>query len=236
MKDNTALEFLFYSYFGVDVKQSKEKLLDAAINKAYADAARHVLTFKKNCELTKETKKKQRTEAREEATQLLKKELNNINEVSNFIKWHRGIIQEICNVYKKTALGFSGGIAQKWINMTIKNIFVINASLNMCNEECEQIKKIVNVLSKCEYDIPVDDYMIAVAKGKGICVPQIDNSIRRWSSWDIETEESKYEICYYTNFQNDIREKFGEEMESEETLLDVENRLWIKEAISRINK
>ena len=45
MTYNTAIEFLFFSYFGIDLADNNDEktLLEVAINRAYRDASSHVL-------------------------------------------------------------------------------------------------------------------------------------------------------------------------------------------------
>ena len=45
MKKETAINFLLYSYFGITLDSVPDKIVDAAINRAYRDASSHVLAL-----------------------------------------------------------------------------------------------------------------------------------------------------------------------------------------------
>lgn len=46
MKKENAVNFLLFSYFGITLENSKDDIISAAINRAYRDAASHVLSLK----------------------------------------------------------------------------------------------------------------------------------------------------------------------------------------------
>ena len=218
MTDNTAIEFLFFSYFGIDLadENNQDTLLDAAIDRAYVDASRRVWKFEKNSELTDVKKTDLRANCRKKANGKIKESIlkqQSIGEVYN----------ELEGVYDNSDLKITFGIAQKWYNMTIKYIFIMNVLLSkrgnfVLNEICKNYKG--------KIDVPVDDFIIKAACGKGVDVPCNGGK----SSYSNKIAWSKWEESHYTTFQDNIKNAA-----KNEDILDYENRLWIDEAKKRKN-
>lgn len=233
MTEKTAIEFLFFSYFGTDFDNCDD-IVTIAINRAYKDAASHVLKFT-NLELSEKDKEKRRMNARKEATKEIRNALNESNKGSR--DWYKEIISKLLAVYAGREMTFSGGIAQKWINMTIKNIYIIKQMFDKYNKQVQSLNDAYSGFEN--YDIPIDDFIIKIACDNGIDVPcksgnkdvefddNYDNKLA-WSNWNIKTNE---EECYYSKFQKEFYDKF--KSNKDEDMFDVENKLWMREAIRR---
>ena len=83
MKKETALEFLFFSYFRIDFKDAndKNKLIEAAIDRAYIDASNHVLQFKKGNMLNNDQELKIRKKCKSDGAQKIKEALEKLHEM-----------------------------------------------------------------------------------------------------------------------------------------------------------
>ena len=80
----------------------------------------------------------------------------------NFDDWHRSVINEI----KKTYVGhdLSEGQAQKWLNMTIKYIYIFANLFGKEDERLIEISVFLNATSADDYKCPIDSYVIRGAK------------------------------------------------------------------------
>ena len=58
MKKENAINFLLFGYFGITLENSKDDIISAAINRAYRDAASHVLSLKDDSKKDTENGKK----------------------------------------------------------------------------------------------------------------------------------------------------------------------------------
>lgn len=115
--------FLINAYFG-----SVDDPLYVAANSAYLDMNR-TIEFKKNGTITAEKKE----ELRNNVVSLIK------TEIQDFIKntkpsqdlyddWHSSLCNAIIKSYTDANVPFHYGQAQKWINMTMKYLCVLNHS------------------------------------------------------------------------------------------------------------
>lgn len=233
MKKETALDFLLYSYFGVTSGSSDEELLKAAANRAYQDAASHVLSVRDE---------KEKVELREKGCQTLIEFLQQLP-VEDYDTAHKALCRKLESQYSGRTTedrGFTYGIAQKWVNMTIKYIFV----LSMLIDNKEFSTKYADRLPEKKMHIPLDSYMLEYiaqkdnkkfdgspcmkipAKGK--------NGGEAYYSSDKVLAWSKYsDYDAYMKVQSGVREKLCSSWESP---LDWEGPAWIEVARKRTNK
>ena len=120
---------------------------------------------------------------RKNAVNVLRKQINGINACSSqkeFDTWHRETCDQILNVYTDK-IEFTYGQAQKWLNMTIKYLYVIGA----CQFD--------NVFKFCH--IPIDKYVFQIAKKEyGVSIPKV-----KWSRWNDYDGQ-------YLDYQNQLRD------------------------------
>lgn len=156
--DTDILDFLKVLYFG-----SIENPFDAASRRAYLDFNRTIRFMG--------TPDSERAVLRETVTAYLKQEITRMatDDIVNqkaFDEWHRGVCEHIRSVYHTQNIEFFYGQAQKWLNMTIKYLFVLGAV------SFDNVFKYLH--------IPIDNYIFDIAKAEyGIAVPKV-----RWSRWD----------------------------------------------------
>lgn len=160
------LKFLKFSYFG-----ALTNLKEAAANRAYRDMCR-TIRFNSLCEET-------RLELKKEVNRELITKIETIKE--NFEIWHKEACGLIIEKYEKHRIELTYGQAQKWVNMTIKYLYMLN------EHTFDNIFEFLH--------IPIDNYIFKAVKEK----LGIDAPTNAWSRWDNYDE--------YLKYQNDIREK-----------------------------
>lgn len=101
----------------------------------------------------------------------------------NFEIWHKEACRLIIEKYEKYRIELTYGQAQKWVNMTIKYLYILNE---------HTFDNVFDFLH-----IPVDNYIFKAVKEK----LGIDNPDNPWSKLN-ETE--------YLKYQNAIREELRE--------------------------
>lgn len=132
--------------------------------------------------------------------ELSKLKADSITSQDEFDAWHHSVSDKIKKLYLDEGVKLTYGHAQKWINMTIKYLYMLEAN---------SFDGIFEFLH-----IPLDNYVFDIARDLlGITRPK-----GAWSSWDNYDEQY---LCY----QNLIREKI-----TTGTPLRWEFRYWLKVA------
>ena len=133
-------------------------------------------------------------------TELTKLKSDSITSQDEFDAWHHSVSDKIKKLYLDEGVKLTSGHAQKWINMTIKYLYMLEAN---------SFDGVFEFLH-----IPLDNYVFDIARDLlGIARPKV-----AWSSWDNYDEQY---LCY----QNLIREKI-----TTGTPLRWELRYWLKVA------
>lgn len=233
MEKKNALNFLLYSYFGVTSDSNDDDLLKAAASRAYQDAASHVLSVRNESE---------KKGLRNDGCNALVKFLQELP-VKDYNAAHKKLCSKLKKLYRgKTTedRGFTYGIAQKWVNMTMKYIFVLSTLIE--NEEFSA--KYAAQLPEKELHIPLDSYMleyIAQKDNKRFAGSPCMKIPAKWQSdgetyyssnkalaWSKYTDDVKY-----MKVQNGVRNKMCSHWKSP---LDWEGPAWIEVAKQRNKK
>ena len=173
--DQDILLFLKFAYFG-----NTSNPLEAASRSAYHDLMRTIRFY--------DLPQSDRWEMREKVNKVLKEEidwldLSHIKSQSVFDSWHRKLSDEIKMIYQSYGIEFSYGQAQKWINMTIKYLYIL---------EVQSFDGVFEYLH-----IPIDNYIYdSVENLLGIPTPK-----QAWSRLD--------DYDWYLYYQEAIREKLS---------------------------
>ncbi len=163
------LDFLLYSYFGCSSEDSEQTVKKKCAYRAYLDLARTVKYVYSSTELEKATVgtdahafidiRKKRIEA------VCYKLIESIeifpNYPGDFDTWHdRQCAQIICQMntsyddgrknFLKDGFTFTYGQAQKWVNMTLKYLWLLDM--------------LPNGLSEAELHVPVDSFILEALK------------------------------------------------------------------------
>ncbi len=154
-----SLEFLVCCYFG----KSKD-LLGAAIDRAYVDMAAHTLQGFADDNI--------RWNCRYEASNVIFKRIKRYKS-KNYEEWHSSVIKAIKACYSDPQL--SEGQAQKWLNMTVKYVFVLKCVLGINYSGLSAAKTFLKKTNEKDYYPPIDSYIL---KGSG------NYSNEPWSGFD----------------------------------------------------
>ena len=234
MEKKNALNFLLYSYFGVTRDSDENELLRAAASRAYQDAASRVLVLS----VSDDEKDRLRNDGCEALVTFLRK-----LPVEDYDKAHNALCDNLQKIYSGSTTadcGFTYGIAQKWVNMTMKYIFVLSTLIENKGFSTEYAAK----LPEKEMHIPLDSYMLEYIAQKDtkkfvgspcMKIPaKGENGGETYYSSDKTLAWSKYpDDDTYMKVQNGVREKMRGCWESP---LDWEGPAWIEVAKSRKNK
>lgn len=190
--EKNLLETLKFLYFG-----STDNCYKASSKKAYIDLCRTIvfsgagLINRKECENVVDS--------------LIENRISNIVKFGiasqeKYNEWHCSLCNEIIEIYATKNIAFHFGQAQKWINMTVKYLYVINDI---------DLSKIINYAH-----IPLDNYVFKAAENElGIKQP-----IKAWSRMDYEE---------YKDYQDKLRNSI---IENNEIPIKWEMIYWLKEA------
>ena len=110
--DSNILEFLKMLYFGVT-----DNPFEAASRSAYTDMCRTIRFHGKNGE-----------DLRKSVDVFLEERLPELIAIDNsekFTQWHYSICKQIVEQYEAAGIEFYIGQAQKWVNMTLKYLYVL---------------------------------------------------------------------------------------------------------------
>lgn len=173
INDEEILKFLKFSYFG-DLNIS----IEVASNRAYRDMCR-TIKFNKLKDIT------DRRKLRDKVNIIFEIEIKKFTPGSkknpdDFNNWLGEVYENMKNLYEENGIKLTYGQAQKWINMTIKYLYLFGGyTFDSVFEELH---------------IPVDNYILDIANKKlGIDKPKTP-----WSKWNEEQ---------YRNYQNEIKSK-----------------------------
>ena len=271
MKKETAIDFMLYSLMGVTLNDCDDKntpvkakvYLDKAVRRAYRDACSHVLSVEEGEGDCKKNPKK-----KEEAIRALVEALEEFEkDASPYECWHKRVCMDLCekiyagkNVdYKKEdSRTFSYGIAQKWVNMTIKYLTVLYTVMDMMaqeqievNQNFKEYYEVTLLKFEKDFHVPVDGYILEGIWDKGASengsYSKLNQRDReelvelikedgatysgKYSSEKI-VSWSKWKKCRYVQFQEKLRNKLKTQDPPLDPL-DWENSIWIKVAKSR---
>lgn len=248
VKNNKAFDFLLYSYFGIKESDLNDQsnIPYICAKRAYLDLARTVRYEYSSSKLEEMKSKKSSEEDKDKATnfidsknELIKNICKNIlshiepkeGEISfknsDFDDWHKAKCEEIINFMNNSIdksntnilkEDFTIGQAQKWVNMTLKYLWLLNA---------------LPTGVKPEYlHVPIDSYIIKIAYSKKVTFKYAlgleDKPKKSWSKLP------KYEK--YFEIQKAIREAIKTNTTNETIPIKWESLAWIEVAEKQANK
>ena len=154
-----AIEFLLWSYFKLTTEDSKEEIIEKCISRAYSDATNQGAY---NAIRDKET------DSGASYHEELKEHILS-SAIEGFEEWHKEICREMTECYETVKMkssqdgsAFTYGNAQKWLNMTIKYLFIVNSVMEMLGTAKVFRDFYKNKFEKFEGDfhVPIDSYII----------------------------------------------------------------------------
>lgn len=187
----SCVDFLLYSTFRISIREgamSEDEIIDKLIESAYQDATRQGAFYALIKKEYENNLKEKANDARDEAKRELKNKISKFNTYDEFNNWYNDLCEEIIGKFKKfneefrdskkkfeecnkefkeisenNEPLFSYGNAQKWVNMTIKNIYVVGALCEIMNIQhrfCEISKKFISKDIEKQLHIPIDNYIL----------------------------------------------------------------------------
>lgn len=211
-----AINFLLYSYFGITLDSDTDSIKRQAIEKAYLDATmrRAFNALIKDGDIQK---------AKNDGVQIINDGIYQfIKTPGNYDIIHKNICKDLVKAYNPVTTkdyngnniaAFSYGNAQKWVNMTMKNLYVICNAFLASGKENDMVKAINSISN--EMHIPIDSYILEAvwndeefihsnSKDKLPIVEERmlkDGSYGAYSSEKIKPWSQWNEIEYYTFMQ-----------------------------------
>ena len=226
--------FLIYSYFGI-VPQSvfkeekgedyKDYCVKRAIIKAYSDATNegaYNTLFKKEIS-NRDELLEQSNEARINSAGFLFGKIKELETVTNFNSWHHSVCKELVDKYSAVKDGetkfFEYGNAQKWVNMTMKYLWMLGILPKKITENDLHIpidSFIIDALWKADKSLS-DKFPLKNDRVKrGYDYKKPSDYVLGWSKW----EEQQYD-------------KFRDSILKSDYSLSWENDAWITQAEKR---
>ena len=131
LKPQDITDYLLIAYFG-DVDDP----IYTAVNSAYLDLNR-TIEYKKTQDITEEKKALLRqTSVKMIKDQIIKLSKHGFFDKEMFDSWHSELCEAICQKYNDSGIHFHFGQAQKWVNMTMKYLSVIDSTMTEGYFEC----------------------------------------------------------------------------------------------------
>ncbi|MCI5948919.1 MAG: hypothetical protein MRZ22_08370, partial [Oscillospiraceae bacterium] len=133
-----AIDFLTFCYFG-----SRGNDIDSIINRAYVDMASHTMaTFEDVNE---------KWSCRWNASNVIKEAIVTIDKP--YDTWHNDTCNNIISQYPENVLSY--GQAQKWLNMTVKYVYVLKLL-----DRFQGQYKYISDEHVSEFHVPIDSYIL----------------------------------------------------------------------------
>lgn len=216
--EKIAIDFLLFSYFGFDSADGKEIMKSKSTHRAYLDLARTVKYRYSASELDemKDKKKAQGFKDKKDAQvdSICKEVFARLSDdIQNFDSWHSDVCDKICKMMTESGLlkkgfTFTYGQAQKWLNMTLKYLWLLDL--------------LPDKIKEGSLHVPIDGYILEKLKKLGI-----DKITGSGETYKYNNKEwSKIGKEDYQSLQAAIRN-------SKETPIRWEGKAWIEIAKDR---
>lgn len=230
------IAFLTYSYFKIVPKDIYSNdgegdyssyCIKKAIMKAYEDATNegaYNTLFQKTIEAEKLKQLKSASErAKNDSAEFLFLQIQKLNSLaSNYEEWHKSTCEGLCKKHSKVCLNekdpfFRYGNAQKWVNMTMKYLWMLGLL-----DDAVDYKKL---------HIPIDSFIIdALWNDDKIEFPLKSENVNRSKKY---AKPSDYVIGWSRWYKSDYLCKFRKSISSDGFSLEWENDAWIRQAEKR---
>ncbi len=179
--DKERLDFLMFVYFGVDNTLTFEK----AVDRAYRDFCRTLTQLNG-----------QGKEYRKEATDILEEGIQNLcvaENCKNFYSRHNKLCNDIRKINSDV---FSYGKAQKWVNMTMKYLYVFGCDGFDFNNVADYMH------------IPLDSYVLQALDGEDGVSMYVGSKYKKWKHivWS-KLDEGTYEKIQ-THIRLELKKKY----------------------------
>lgn len=243
-----ALDFLLFSYFFFSLEDLKYKDADSIANliikRAYRDASSHVLSVQA---VKPKDPQKFNTpeELKEAASGMISAYLNCLQQTERdddtYITWHSNLCSNLIVLYENAGctwgtnngkdLAFSYGVAQKWVNMTMKYMVITADLCALCDDDFGFVQKFGDMIAKFRNDFhaPVDRYIIDAAWKFANITPDTEDhqESKPKRPKKCTTPWSRWNPKMYEQFSGALKSELDKEGKSP---LDWEGPAWIEQA------
>ena len=175
--DEDILDFLKYVYFG-----DFSNPIEAASGRAYLDMNRTLRLKPLPDDVRLMLRRKVNLIFAEELPKLSLKDIPNQD---SFDSWHQNVSNQMKRIYLDNGVVFTYGHAQKWLNMTIKYLYMLEAT------SFDEVFEYLHV--------PLDNYVFDIASSN----LDIERPKQPWSRWDDYDHQ-------YLAYQKAIRKKISQ--------------------------
>lgn len=243
MSLENSVEFLIFTYFGVCFKDNFDTILKSAIKVAYNDAT---MQGAYNALEKENAEEIDYDEVAQELEKAIKKLLNDNS--NSYEQWHKDICKELVECYEKVTSNnknpaFSYGNAQKWVNMTMKYLYILSEIFYDFNKNhnFENYYDIIQKLYK-ELQVPVDSFIIESVwdeKKQIEGIPYIIGKLNKATYGDGKNIPGKYnseKVVPWSKWTDKEYFKFQKTLSSNQPPLDWEHKAWIEIAKKRREK
>lgn len=209
--EKDANDFLLYSYFGFDIqelnnKDKKDDVMLKCAHKAYLDLNR-TLAFNDGLPKTQKGINEKRENFTKSVEKMIIAEINAYNYQNDFDKWHEMVCDKI-KEYADTAKNiegdlliknkkFSYGQAQKWLNMTLKYLWM----LGILNENIEKDK----------LHVPIDNFILQAIQDS-IGVNAKENTLKGKVTTVAKNEQYKFNGSSWSKLDKENYETIQQEL------------------------
>lgn len=233
VKIKYAIDFLFYSYFRLDLNSSTYDIVNSAIDKAYLDAVQQGAYNT----LVPANMKDKSAEIKDLAKNQILEFLSSVSRDDYRIKHDTccdnlvDLYSEIRNKNNSELQAFTFGNAQKWVNMTTKYIYLICVVFSNITEQHPFKESIYSKYVDFEdiLEIPIDSFILEKIWNDfpQVELPLRDNHNRngKWSN-DKVIPWSQWDKDMYVSFRNSF-------LQSVHNPIAWENTAWIEIAQKR---
>ena len=230
-------EFLWFSYFGITVETAKgmdsDELIKICTKRAYLDMCR-TLRFTEDGDNNSKEENGRETFRDDIICNVILKMIKDCifkSSESSFDGIHKTICEEIKtranrkDDVKILKVDFTYGQAQKWLNMTIKYMYL----MGFWKDKFEKIEKVLHV--------PVDSYIIQAVWKTNVFLPLKNEKVNRQSAYSDEkvVSWSQWDDTMYDDFQTSLKKYINDETPYG-TPLEWEAEAWIEVAERIKNK
>lgn len=230
MTENNAINFLLYSYFELTLDDKEPAILDAAMERAYRDASGRVLSIAEELGGNEAYKGEAKEKLRSQIT-----ELSKLTTPVDYEKWLYATCEILLKAYtsakdKNEDTAFYFGHAQKWVNMTMKYLYVIKTIFKKYDKD---VPSWLTLDLEKQLHIPVDSYIMEAATKKKVNFSyglniQLPGKSKELAPYSSAKSWSKWEEDEYRTFRTELKGKI-----SEDSPLDWEGPAWIEIAKHR---
>lgn len=201
-----ALDFIICCYFG----QSKH-FVEGAINRAYIDMASHTMKLFDKDEVENKWK------CRQKASNCIINAIRKYHGSASYDKWHSDLIEQIKRIYEEADKELTEGQAQKWLNMTIKYIYVFSVLFGKDDNRLLDAQNFLERTSVEDYHIPVDSYVLKAVDKDNIFAPWSQLDKYQYDDLILTLKEDKdfmWELEEWENLSERFKEINGKSYEA----------------------